>query len=341
MITRLAEENDIKTLKMLWKEGFSDSDGFIEWYFSQRFPAGGACVVDDGGRIVSMAFYQPMRIALRGKVFDAAMLNGVYTIPECRKRGLMHKCVLFLQKHARGAGIPIMIDTPAGKNHYHALGHRYITGSEEKLLQPDGNESLKLLKDDALSHISELTGIYERMCAGYSAMIVRNDAAMRGRIVDLASDGAQWLILKDAYAAVYELKEKFICPECAFADEFAKDEILCALGRLGKSCEVKLPGKRPTAVGAALDAKTLLRAYNLPYSIELKDDVLVNNNGIFSMDGEEHAPACTLNTADMLPVLAGYCELSQADGIIIHDEKNVMSINEKLHKTPCYMIEEY
>lgn len=341
MITRLAEENDIKTLKTLWKEGFSDSDGFIDWYFSRRFPAGGASVVDDGGRIVSMAFYQPMKIALRGKVFDAAMLNGVYTIPEYRKRGLMHKCVLFLQKHALGAGIPIMIDTPAGKNHYHALGHRYITGSEEKTLQSNGNDTIPLLKGDALAHITELTRIYERMCADYSAMIVRDGSAMRGRIDDLASDGARWLMLKDAYAAVYELKDKFICPECAFADDSAKNEILCALGRLGKSCEVKLPGERPTAVGAALDAKTLLRAYNLPYSIELKDDVLESNNGIFSMDGEEHIPACTLSAADILPILAGYCELSRADGIIIHDEKNVMSINEKLCRTPCYMIEEY
>ena len=346
MITRAAKKEDIGRLKELWKQGFGDSDGFIDWYFRARFPKGGASVSEEDGRIVSMAFFQPMRMRLRSATVDAAMLNGVYTLPEYRKRGLMHENVLFLEREAAALGIPAMINTPAGKNHYHGLGHRYIASCERRTLLPEGDGAVSLLENDITAHARQTLLAYEAMSARYSGMIVRDIDAQRERLDDYASDGAYMIRLKRgeataAYAVLYELSERFLCPECVYTDDAAREELLTLLKRLGRPCEVKLPGSAPTAVGAVLDAARLLRRFDLPFSMEVRDDILPENCGVFSLDGKPHPPVCAIDAARLMPLLIGSCGLCEKNGIIVYDEKGAEELNALLPERQCFMIEEY
>ncbi len=344
MITETAAKKDIPVLKSLWKEAFGDSDDFIEWYFANRFDEKLTSVTRDNDRIVSMAYCQPMNVSLRGRVIPSVMLGGVYTIPEYRKKGLMHENVLLLEKHSAKVGASMMIDTPAGKNHYHTLGHRYITACEKRTLTQSHGEMPRLISD-MLSYAEDTLSVYKRMTKGYSCMIERDIQTQKERFSDYLSDNGRLILHHEngkltSYAVVYELKDKYYSPECVYSDDL--DGILNKLSNLDKPCTVKLPlNTTPTAVATITDAKALLKNFDLPYSIEVMDDNLPHNNGVFSLDGAQHRPIMKISAPSLMELLSGYLDFNQICDIIVYCDKGCRELSALLPKQKCYMIEEY
>lgn len=344
MTIKNADKSDVSCLKALWKEGFGDSDEFIEWYFSHRFKCEYTSISKENGKIVSMAYFQPTTLQIRGENIKVAMLNGVYTTPEYRKLGLMHKNVLHLEQISKEHSLPIMINTPSGKNHYHTLGHRYITSCDKRTVFSPNNTRPSLILN-ILDYCEDTLNVYQAMYKKYSCMICRDINTQKERFSDYAADNAHLLLHYDAseltaYAIVYELEDRYICPECVFTKD--EQNILKELSKLGKPCTVKLPSSAsPTAVGCITDAKNLLSKFSLPYSVELADNLLRHNNGVFSLDGRFHEPAMKISSCSLLQLLTGYLALDEICDIIIYQENEFRKLNSIFPKQQCYMIEEY
>lgn len=356
MTTVLSNKNDINTLAQLWKQGFGDSASFIDWYFSNRYAEDLSSVTKDGEEIVSMAFCQPMAVKMRGRDIPAVMLNGVYTIPEYRKKGLMHENVMLLEKTASKKGALVMINTPAGKNHYASLGHRYITSCDRKTIEPIEKNSSSHWKMEACAKIfliypnstavvDQTLDAYNSMASNFSCMVKRTPDLQKERFDDYLSDNAKLIGCFDgdvlsSYAVVYELEEKYVSPECVFSG--SSEEILHEISKLDKPCEVKLPGKsKPTAVGTVLNASGFLKCFNLPFSLEVTDDNMPENNGVFSMDSQVHRPCARLSSSSLIEIFSGYLDFFDTDDIIIYDRGDFNQLRSFLPKENCYMIEEY
>ena len=112
IIVRNAAAADRKDFRRLWKACFHDSDAFCNWFFEKRFlPEYSVCLETEGEFASCMQAY-PYSVWLRGREIPGAMLCGVSTDPNHRKKGYMGKIFPYEMEMLRQKGILVAPHTP-------------------------------------------------------------------------------------------------------------------------------------------------------------------------------------------------------------------------------------
>ena len=120
---RVAKENDVEGFYRLWKICFGDSDNFCNWLFENRFYPDYSVCLEKNGEILSAMQAVPYKIVVRGKGLPGAMLCGVSTHPDHRKKGFMRKIFTLAMNHLRQKDILLTVHTPAVLESYFSYGH--------------------------------------------------------------------------------------------------------------------------------------------------------------------------------------------------------------------------
>ena len=114
MELRLAKQEDLEQLKLIWKLCFGDEDRYIDFYFNNRawLKETAVLLLDEG--IVSMLSMIPIELeAENGMKYGAAMLYAIATHPEFQKRGLAEKLMEFSSQYLLTKQIPATVLVPA------------------------------------------------------------------------------------------------------------------------------------------------------------------------------------------------------------------------------------
>ncbi len=90
MITR-PEERHLPQIKRLWKDIFSDSDSYIDLFFRKKYRREDALVYIEEDSVVSMLFFLPYSMKIRGGLFAGSYVCGAATHPAYRGQGIMAK----------------------------------------------------------------------------------------------------------------------------------------------------------------------------------------------------------------------------------------------------------
>ena len=122
-VVRVARQDDKTEFYRLWKICFGDSDAFCDWFFENRFSPEHSVVLEVDDEIVSCMQAFPYTIHIRGKEVPGAMLCGVSTHPEHRKKGYMGKIFSYEMNHLRNMGYVVTPHTPAVLPSYFSFGH--------------------------------------------------------------------------------------------------------------------------------------------------------------------------------------------------------------------------
>ena len=101
---RIAKAEDKKAFYDLWKICFGDSDAFCDWFFVNRFAPDYSVVLETEGKIVSCIQAFPYMLWIRGREIPGAMLCGVSTHPDYRKKGYMGQIFTYEMKLLRENG---------------------------------------------------------------------------------------------------------------------------------------------------------------------------------------------------------------------------------------------
>lgn len=201
---RLLLEDERPLAKALWKEAFSDTDAFIDWYFANKLSAGSSLCMFDGGKLISIAHMIPYTIRIQGKPIQSAFIAGVATALSRRGEGLMRTMLLESLGLLRARGIFITHLYPFSHAFYEKFGwtaysrvSRQMVGAARRLR---GSEVIEI------TDVTVLAPLYNRMMKAYDGYVVRGGLEWQWRLGELLSDGGRCAVLiKNDRACAYML----------------------------------------------------------------------------------------------------------------------------------------
>ena len=362
---RIANQTDKKDFYRLWKTCFGDSDAFCDWFFENRFFSEYSVVLEDKDEIVSCMQAFPYMLRIREKEIPGAMLCGVSTHPQHRKKGYMGKIFSFEMEHLRKKGVVVAPHTPAVLPSYFSFGHYPV--ADAKYLEcecvPAFASNIKL-QTYGRERWKELYPFYSAFAKKYSGIIERTEADFLRKAADYAADGGKCAVYEEnetikGYAFYYQTEEMLLCVEAAAEDGyyhplmeglFVQAEGLQFSAKLPPELFLhytfaKLTRKQKGVMGLC-NASALLKHLQLkiPYGFRLHDPVVKENNGCFDFYGHEYfdTPIFEISAGHLLQVLVGYHSLEEIrEHLNITDEAKFAEISRLLPKQNCYIIDEY
>ena len=367
-IVRMAKKEDKKAFFELWKICFGDSDAFCNWFFENRFLPQYSVCLEIEGKVVSCMQSFPVVLNIRGRAVDGVILAGVSTHPDYRKRGYMGKIFPYILQVLREKGVLVAIHTPALLNSYFSFGHYPVCSANLFTGQTNQsylNENIKLYFDFPLP-LEELCFCYMQFAKKYSGIITRTKENFSLKASDYFSDGGQCIVFfekrrVEGYAFYYETKDELIAPEvvCCKDEKFpVLLESLLGIAK-GKKLTAKLPPEIKgnvllgtnniieKGVAGGLDLPALLRIFigDKGYVIEIENDVLSENIGIFDGNGNKtnQPPDLKIEGGALTQLLFGYKALNQ---LIKEQKASILTqkgkeLNRILKTELCFVIDEY
>ena len=362
---RIAKQSDKNEYYRLWKICFGDSDAFCDWFFENRFSPEHSVVLEEKDEIVSCMQAFPYTLHIRNKEVPGAMLCGVSTHPEHRKKGYMGEIFSYEMKHLRDIGFIVAPHTPAVLPSYFSFGHYPV--ADAKYLECDCVpyfESKIKLEICEKENWKDLHAFYALFAEKYSGIIKRTAKDFIRKASDYAADGGKCAVYKvnnviKGYAFYYQTEEKIVCVEAAAKEGYyhALMEGLLAQAE-GLHFSTKLPPelflnvsfakiiRKQKGVMGLCNTSALLKNLELeiPYGFRVHDPVVTENNGIFDFKGNVYtdSPVFEISAGNLLQVLVGYHSLEELqDKLNITDEAKFAEINRLLPKQKCYIIDEY
>ena len=193
--TRLTER-DLSELRSLYREAFDDSEGFLAFFFRQKFRPENVVFLREDGKIVSALHFIPKRLSVRGAEFAFPFVVAAATRKDHRGQGLMHELLekAFLELHNRGIVLSGL--SPFSESFYAETGFVTIQRSEEsepEILSPDPYR-YETATPETMDAVRRL---YEEKAADADVRIVRDEAAWRLFHQEVAADGGEIVLVKE------------------------------------------------------------------------------------------------------------------------------------------------
>lgn len=362
---RIALQKDKNDFYRLWKICFGDSDAFCDWFFENRFSPEHSVVLEYDKKTVSCMQAFPYTLLIRGKEIPGAMLCGVSTHPNERKKGHMGKIFSYEMNHLRKMGFLAAVHTPAVLPSYFSFGHFPVADANylECPSVPVFESKVKLISVKEKDWC-KLYPLYNRVSQKYSGIIKRTEADFLRKAADYSADGGKCVAyVKNneikGYAFYYDTEEMLLCVEAISADGFYHKLMEGLLTEaIGRSFSAKLPPelflsfpftkcvRKQKGVMGLCNISELLKKlqFEIPYTFRIYDNVVPENNGVYYFNGDSSNddPVFEISAGHILQVLVGYYSLSELKHqIIIFNKEKFEEIDKLLPKQKCYIIDEY
>jgi len=206
MEIRKLEQNEHGKTKVLYKEVFStDSEGFVNYYYTEKVKDNQMYVMEDDGKIVGMLHLNPYTLKVNGLDKEANYIVAVATKEEYRKQGIMrklltkalndmyesHQTFTFLMPAAESIYLPYDFRTVYEQNHLYYEESHEGKGFDIQELKEEECEELAVSMNQFLSayyqvYANRSQEYFERLKKEYESdgaklMLYRKD----GNIVDM------------------------------------------------------------------------------------------------------------------------------------------------------------
>lgn len=367
---RQAVTADKQQFRNLWDISFNDTKEFSDWLFDTRFvPQYSAVIEEDNGFISSEVQSLPICLRVRDELIPSAIMIGACTHPDFKRRGYMKELYTYYMNMVREMGIVLCPHTPAVLKTYFYVGHYPV--SDTAFIKTDFSEGAQVSGDivikDLKGNLGDIFECYNIAASKFSGIAYRSYADFKLKCADYAVCSAKCAcVLKDnkvmAYAIYFDEKDMIYGEEIMSLDELSEQKIVNFLFNEGKcrKVTVKLPPSTkseynngiksvaPRNVCGIADVSALLKAVGkgLGYTIEIKDEAVKGNNGVFDFSGNatDKKPQLLMPVYRFAQWIFGYKsleEIRKGEDIEIFDEKAFDELNKLFPKLNCHIIDEY
>lgn len=266
-----------------------DTAKFIDYYYEEKCRDNEIIVLEDQDRICSMIHANPFPVSCCGQRADVHYLVAVATEPAYRRQGCMRRLLQKLLQEERKKGEPFSFLMPANPAYYEPFGYRYWSNQwvwETENVQTEKlhgyvmkqkncvrNADNKELAQISNQILTEKFDLYISRNASYYERLKKEQQSEDGAVVPVY-DGNGQLCGSFCYSMEdgFEIREPLWKAEAKLP---GKSESLC------------LPIERvnPLMMGRILDlpafVKLLRFADVYEETLQIRDDILPENNGIF------------------------------------------------------------
>ena len=361
---------DKEQFRELWDISFNDNAAFSDWFFNNRFiPEYNALIEEEDGKISSEVQSMPVFLNVRDFVIPSTIMVGACTHPDFKRRGYMKELYTYYMGMVRKMGIVLCAHTPAVLKTYFYVGHYPV--SDTAFIKTDASMGAKVNANvEAISlkgNVSNIYRCYQMASQKYSGIILRSYADFKLKCADYMSCGAKCAFISKnnivtAYAVYFDDENGIYGEEIMSVDDNDEQEIVNFLINEGKGRKVtiKLPPQSkseynngiktigPRNVCGVANIQALLKAVGkgAPFSIEIKDDVVLENNGVFDFNGNitDKKPCLSAPVYAAAQWLFGYRslkELSEEGLLNVNDMAALNELDRLFPKQNCHIVDEY
>ena len=242
LMSRPLTLSDLKQARELWSLAFpDDNEAFKDWFFADQFPSLRSWSVWEKDRLVAVVYAMSYTLACRGRTVPAALILGVATHPQARRRGLMRGLMREVHEDLARSCAAVCLH-PFDFDFYRKLGYSVVADRlrvrlpareppTQALSQYDPRGSVELSPDfEKLAAINRRHAGRSGVAAGFSA--VRDSSLLARRFADLQTGGGFCMMNEQAYAFVdADPSGVFLFPEFSYEDFAAGCSLLAALAR--------------------------------------------------------------------------------------------------------------
>lgn len=366
-MVEIATEQQKQQYCDMWQQCFEDSEAFRKWLFEKRFLPSFSTYIKKENEIVCCMQSYPMHIWVRGKIVKGVMLCGVCTDKKYRKQGLMTELFSRTMNMLSEKGYALAVHTPAVLHSYYRFGH--IAVNRCKYIKSDNTAQFQ--KDNNIKEVHQkfnlLYECYEKFSQKYSGCASRTLADFLLKMEDYTIDNAKVIAYEynnsvKGYAVFYNTDSIVQAVETVAESNGIYQKIveaICSYAK-GKKVNIKLPEDVfvkanslyeevvEKGVAGILNISKLmsLLGQKKNCAIQIEDDVIEKNNGVFDLDGTTttKSPDIKLSAGDAVQLIMGYCplqELQKQNKVVIYHNENAEKIASEYNKQACYIVDEY
>ncbi|MCL1853290.1 MAG: GNAT family N-acetyltransferase [Peptococcaceae bacterium] len=228
--------SDLNQARELWSLCFpEDSEAFVDWFFANQFPVLSNWSVWEKDRLRAAVYAMPYTLTCRGNNIPAALLLGVATHPETRRRGLMRGLLHEVHTDLAESCAAVCLH-PSDHSFYHKLGYSTVADHLRAHLPLSALhpfEPCGAIEPDP--DFDRLATINQQHSEHMEFYAIRDRGLLARRFADLQTGGGFCIANEQAYAFVDPESERadrsgiYYLPEFSYADITAGFSLLIAL----------------------------------------------------------------------------------------------------------------
>lgn len=288
MTIRILTKEDIPQAKLLWGACFpEDDDNFINWYFSTIFSEGYGYFLDNV--LVSMVCISKRTLHVRGKDVYCALVQGVCTAADHRRKGYSYETLRYALKSVRSDCSVAILTTYEPYLYYKSGFATYLrTGLAPVVLQADDTclSELHLTESLKISDARQCAQVFNDALAGYSGWLKRNEQDMLNKFCDQCQHGDDAMHISSVNGEITgfvfsENKDNLLIISEAIGD--AK-KLICSPSDKGIVCMQPSSDGTLYSMIRILDFEKAFEQVTLPsrdLSIYVSDDFLEENRKVW------------------------------------------------------------
>lgn len=203
-IRKLDKNEHVKT-KALYKEVFStDSEGFVDYYYTEKIKDNQIYVMEDDDKIVGMLHLNPYVLKVNGLDKEANYIVAVATKEEYRKQGIMRKLLIKSLNDMYEANQTFTFLMPAAEEIY--LPYDFRTVHEQKHTYYEAEHEgkgfeIRELKEDECEELA--VSMNQFLESYYQVYAIRSREYFKRLKKEYESDGAKLMLYRKDGNIVY------------------------------------------------------------------------------------------------------------------------------------------
>lgn len=364
MILRNGRDSDKERLKKIWKERFGDEDSFIDWFFNERFNPDHCSIAECNEEITSCLYSVPVNVKVRDSYEKGILISGVSTLPEYEGNGYMRQTMTYHLKRMRKAGYNISLLKAVKPEIYYSLDHRLINDVQMVYPKDLAYASDNVYDVDINENIDKLYECFYIFSEKYSGSILRTREDFICKCNEYnQTDGNCIAVLYDkkivGYCLYFVNEDEFYGEECLALSEEVYDALFAKISsfpydikKVRLACDVESDLIKSSVMvfgnsAYSVDIRKLLSLTGLKaYAIEIIDNVISENDGIFTLGGEKinSKPSLRISNGHLTQWIFGYKSIKELidEGVaVMFKDDGIVEYMDSIGKQNTYVIDEY
>ncbi|SHG89073.1 GNAT family N-acetyltransferase [Tepidibacter thalassicus] len=316
MNIRFAKDKDLKKVKDMWKYCFDDTEGFLKYYFENKYNCKNTLVIEDNNTIISSLQLNQYKLVLNNRIYDTSYIVGVSTFPEARGKGAMKVLMKSALNEIYKKGQFISILMPIDYRLYRRFGYEHCYDQIEYTIPIEILKDFKVkgdFKRAYLEDISNLISIYSSYLKDKNGYVFRDRYYFENLFKEINSEGGYIYIYKgkdgfDGYMIYFKMDKDFFVREIAYKNvdalksilgfiynhntQFNKviissiidDKIKYLISNL-KNIDMKI---KPFMMGRIINFEKFIKSLDLDvyvdFNLKVEDEFINQNNKVFNIN---------------------------------------------------------
>lgn len=185
---------DVEQMKTLYHEAFDDSEGFLDYFFHQKYKPENVVLHKEDHTIVSALHFIPKTLSLYGKTLEAPFIVAAATLKTHRGQGIMHSLLKKAFLELQNRNITLCGLSPFSEAFYAQSGFVTVNRTESTTLSIPRNGLYDYRSADE-QNMDLVKRLYAEKTKNAGIFVLRDDAYWQAFLTEVFADNGEIILV--------------------------------------------------------------------------------------------------------------------------------------------------